>query len=190
MALDKVLGNAPNVADYFKQHKNPGDAWEALWQNDTTPWDRGEHNPALEDALVRQTGILGTASVGVVHGNQTESRRKTALVPGCGRGFDVFLLASFGYDAYGLEYSATAVEECYKMAQKVKGSITARDAEVGFGNYTFLQGDFLTDDWLKKAEMPGRRFDLIYDYTVSRADLLGTISFILPVVYWAIRVLV
>ena len=43
-----------------------------------------------------------------------DGQRRKALVPGCGRGVDVLLLASFGYDAYGLECSATAVDACKK----------------------------------------------------------------------------
>ena len=89
-------------------------------------------------------------------------------MPGCGRGFDVFLLAEFGYDAYGLENSSTAVEECDKMAERMKDSIRARDAKVGIGNYSFVQGDFFKDDWLESAEVTEGGFDLIYDYTVSQ----------------------
>ena len=35
--------------------------------------------------------------------------RRTALVPGCGRGHDALLLAAWGYDVVGLDYSAEAV---------------------------------------------------------------------------------
>lgn len=38
-----------------------------------------------------------------------------ALVPGCGKGYDVLLLSAFGYDATGLEISSKALEEARKV---------------------------------------------------------------------------
>lgn len=92
--------------------------------------------------------------------------RKKALVPGCGRGVDVFLLASFGYEAYGLEYSTTALEVCQKEAAKYEHGVPARDPKIGSGSVSFLQGDFLEDGWLKGAGLENGSFDLVYDYTV------------------------
>ncbi|EFQ97922.1 hypothetical protein MGYG_00959 [Nannizzia gypsea CBS 118893] len=142
--------------------KRPVDVWEELWQEEKTPWDRGVHNPALEDTLEQKSDILGNAIIKTETG---EKQRKKALVPGCGRGVDCFLLASFGYDAYGLEYSTTALEECQKEAAKYGDSVKPRDEEVGSGKVVFLQGDFFKDDWLKKAGLEEGGFDLIYDYT-------------------------
>lgn len=164
MAANKGLSNLPNMGEVFKQHSDQNTAWDALWKNQTTPWDRGVHNPALEDTLLQKTGFLGKA---VAESEGGEKRRKKALVPGCGRGVDVFLLAEFGYDAYGLECSGTALEECKKEAEKVKDGLKARDQEVGMGSYTFLEGDFFKDGWLKEAGLEQGCFDIIYDYTVS-----------------------
>ncbi|KAF3491754.1 uncharacterized protein GIQ15_01271 [Arthroderma uncinatum] len=133
-----------------------------LWKEEQTPWDRGTHNPALEDTLVQKSDILGSA-VSSTEGKGKQ--RKKALVPGCGRGVDCFLLASFGYDAYGLEYSTTALEACQKEAEKYGDSVKPRDPDVGSGKVVFLQGDLFKDEWLKNAGLEEGCFDLIYDYT-------------------------
>lgn len=70
-------------------------------------------------------------------------------MPGCGRGVDVLLLASFGYDAYGLECSATAVDACKKEEKENHSPYRVRDEKVGKGKIIFVQGDFFDDTWLK-----------------------------------------
>ena len=115
---------------------------------------------------MQRRGTIGNALATDAEGNRY---RKKALVPGCGRGVDVLLLASFGYDAYGLEYSGAAVQAC---RQEEKESTTSakypvRDEEVGRGKVTFVQGDFFKDDWLEELGLGLNCFDLIYDYTVS-----------------------
>ena len=52
--------------------------------------------------------------------------REKALVPGFGRGVNVFLLARFGYYVYGLEYGAAAVM-CHQEAAKVGNDIPVRN---------------------------------------------------------------
>ena len=66
--------------------------------------------PALLDTLINHKGVVGNAMDG--------SRRKKALVPGCGRGVDVLLLQSLGYDVVGLEISPGAVKACLEYAQE------------------------------------------------------------------------
>lgn len=140
------------------------DGWASLWdKGDDLPWDRGFPNPALEDTLVQRAGTIGGP---LAQDAQGKSYRRKALVPGCGRGVDVLLLASFGYDAYGLEYSATAVEACKKEEKENHSWYRVRDQSVGKGKVTFVQGDFFDDAWLKTIEVPRNGFDIIYDYTV------------------------
>lgn len=94
-------------------------------------------------------------------------QRKTALVPGCGRGVDVCLLESFGYDCVGLEYSPKAVEACEKYATEHGSTYPVQDEKIGKGSKVFVQGDFYKDDWLERTGLGVKHFDLIYDYTVS-----------------------
>lgn len=143
---------------------NRPDLWSQLWdKGDFLPWDRGMPNPALEDVLADRQDLIGSC---FKQGPDGEKQRKKALVPGCGRGYDVLLLASFGYDAYGLEVSEKAVELCVQE-QKTKGQeYPARDESVGSGSATFMQGDFFSDEWAREIQ-GGAIFDLIYDYTVT-----------------------
>lgn len=139
------------------------DGWAELWKRgDCLPWDRGIPNPALEDVLTQQRSQIGgptfTDAAGRTH-------RRMALVPGCGRGVDVLLLASFGYDAYGLEYSPGAVEACKREEQLSGDKYPVRDANIGRGKITWIQGDFFKDNWLNALDIPHNSFDLIYDYT-------------------------
>ena len=118
-------------------------------------------NPALEDTLTDKKYLLGSCFREDHLGNK---RRKAALVPGCGKGYDVLLLASFGYHAFGLEVSETAVKRCYEE-QKINGhKYPARYDYAGSGSVTFIVGDFFSLDWLEKLN---RAADLIYDYTVG-----------------------
>lgn len=140
------------------------DGWASLWdKGDDLPWDRGFPNPALEDALVQRASTIGGP---IAQDAQGQSYRRKALVPGCGRGVDVLLLASFGYDAYGLEYSASAIEACKKEEKENHSWYRVRDQSVGKGKVTFVQGDFFDDAWLKTIGVPRNGFDVIYDYTV------------------------
>jgi len=67
--------------------------WEARYQNNDTPWDKGEAAPPLREFLER-------ASV--------DGR---VLVPGSGTGHDVRLLAGHGADVLGLDIAPSGVEQ-------------------------------------------------------------------------------
>ncbi|KAL8815972.1 MAG: hypothetical protein Q9223_004952 [Gallowayella weberi] len=135
--------------------------WAQLWDaDDFLPWDRGGPNPALID-LLNEKRAIGNCFVEDASGSK---RRKTALVPGCGRGYDVLLLASHGYDAYGLEVSEKAVERCYEEKQANGHKYAMNGHSSNAGTSTFIKGDFFDTQWLHAV--PGEKFDLIYDYTV------------------------
>jgi len=153
--------------------------WDNLWQKgDWLPWDRQGPNPALLDTLKTRSDLLGSAIEAEdiqnnVHdrGALAGQRRKTALVPGCGKGYDVLLLASLGYDAYGLEVSEKAVEACIVNAAESFDTYKAASKDAGKtgegGRYTFIQGDFFAQGWLVDSALNDKdfKFDLIYDYT-------------------------
>lgn len=141
--------------------------WASMWDNkaegETLPWDRGSCSPALEDFLVQKKGFIGSP---VIEGPDGQKYRRKALVPGCGTGYDVLLLASFGFDTYGLDYSEAAVETAKKEAAKNLKNYAVRDPAVGRGYAIFVQGDFFKDDWSTKLQLAPHSFDLIFDYTV------------------------
>lgn len=159
------------LAHFPNETSDKPDRWAVLWdKGDFLPWDAGAPNPALVDVLTDRKDLIGTCFK--VKGTLAEEKeeggrkeRKKALVPGCGRGYDVILLASFGYDAYGLEVSDKAVELCLQEQQTNGDKYPVNDESVGSGTVTFLKGDFFHDEWTKKIP-GGGKFDLIYDYTV------------------------
>jgi SAM-dependent methyltransferase len=135
--------------------------WDAMWQQNVTPWDRSLPNPALIDALNEKRDIIGAST-------ETSElvQRKKALVPGCGRGYDVLLLASYGYDAWGADVSQTAIDACNKLDQdqaEDSAKYPIKDGSIGRGSRNFLLADFFNDDLL--AHTGGSKFDVIYDYT-------------------------
>ncbi|OKL63911.1 hypothetical protein UA08_00611 [Talaromyces atroroseus] len=143
------------------------EGWAGLWNNkgedERLPWDRGCHSAALEDVLQEKKELVGEAFLTEVP--HKSNCRKRALVPGCGTGYDVLLLASFGYDTYGLDYSHVAIETAKKEAAKNADQYAMRDPGVGRGKVVFVQGDFFKDEWLEKLGLGQNSFDLIYDYT-------------------------
>jgi Thiopurine S-methyltransferase (TPMT) len=139
-----------------------GEGWAKLWDDgNLLPWDRLKPSPALIDTLENYRGLIG--------GPLVEGRRKKALVPGCGRGVDVLLLQSFGYDAIGLDIATGAAEAAEEFAKEHESDYPVKDEKVGKGSRKVVVGDFFKDDFLKDAGLKdGEHFDLIYDYTVSR----------------------
>ncbi|CZT17533.1 related to thiol methyltransferase [Ramularia collo-cygni] len=134
--------------------------WEDLWQKQTTPWDRNGPSLALKDTVTGRQDLFGSALKDVA-----SNQRKRALVPGCGRGYDVLLLASLGYDCYGLDASQTAIDAALKhQAESSKDEqYVPHDSKVGAGETKFLVHNFFKDDFL--ADTNGGNFDLIFDYT-------------------------
>lgn len=141
------------------------EGWADLWNNkqgsEQLPWDRGCHSISLEDILLKWK-----QSEEGVFAKQPAGRRRRALVPGCGTGYDVLLLASFGFDVYGLDYSRTAVDYAKGYAAENTDKYAVKDAEIGRGKVVYVEGDYFKDDWLEGLGLSDNSFDLIYDYTV------------------------
>jgi methyl halide transferase len=106
--------------------------WEKRYLAGDTPWEKGGASPALFEVLA-QTNLSawGTGQI---------------LVPGCGFGHDVRVLAQHGLAALGLDLSETAV------ARAEKFSCT--------GSEQYEVGNFLDPDWRK-----GRRFTGWWEHT-------------------------
>lgn len=81
------------------------------------------------------------------------------------------MLALHGFDAYGLDISATGVAAAEAFASKELQSPGATNfgpnhdnqEKQSRGSVKFLEGNFFAPEWENKAD---GRFDLIYDYTV------------------------
>lgn len=142
-----------------------GVRWDDLWKaGDFLPWDRGFANPALIDTLNSKPEWLGSPL-------KADGTRKRALVPGCGKGYDIAVLSAYGYDAYGLEISENATRTAQEWLKNPgdgrEGEHKVQDEKVGKGVTKIVTGDFFKDDWTEDAGGLGEGFDLIYDCTVS-----------------------
>ena len=166
MATDNVDASVIAARAQLKGHfaefsgGKRGEGWQKLWEaGDFLPWDRGIPNPALEDLLQDQDLLSGSL-------NPQAGKRRTALVPGCGRGVDVLLLKAFGYDAVGLEVSKDAVKACLMHEEEHGGDEVYKTRnEIGQGAAKFVVGDFFDEEWI--GDGVPQTFDLIYDYTVG-----------------------
>lgn len=86
---------------------------------------------------------------------------------GCGKGYDVVMLALHGFDVIGLELSPKGAEVARAYAESELSdpheyNYGDPDAVLvdGPGSVTILSGDFFDSSWTEA------KFDLIYDYTV------------------------
>lgn len=99
--------------------------WEACYQKNEYPWDKGEPSPGLVDFLKTESSL----------------EKGRVCVPGCGLGHDVREWARHGFDATGFDISTTAMD---MAAAKTEGRLPAR----------FESGNFLTEtprkpfDWV------------------------------------------
>ncbi|KAK6513461.1 hypothetical protein TWF281_005086 [Arthrobotrys megalospora] len=142
--------SAPTLQDRFAATNGDHQSlWKSLWDaGNYLPWDRGHSSPSLVDLLNDNPSLITPSS---------SEKKLTALVPGCGRGYDVLLFASHGVKSFGLELSPSAVKAA---AENAKTSGLNPDL------YSFITGDFFTTSWQGEGEggVP-EKFDVVYDYT-------------------------
>ncbi|XP_010554387.1 PREDICTED: thiocyanate methyltransferase 1-like [Tarenaya hassleriana] len=74
--------------------RHPSGGWEKCWELELTPWDIGGPTPIV-------VHLLDSASL----------PNGTALVPGCGAGYDVVAMASPERYVIGLDYSDSATKK-------------------------------------------------------------------------------
>jgi len=114
--------------------------WELAWTKGVTPWDYGDIQPPLKEAIER-SGI-----------DFPKSGR--ALVPGCGSGHDLpYISATLGLHTLGLEVADTAIAR----AKEIIANAKAQNPKISASIETT---DFFTFDPPKD-----QLFDLIYDHT-------------------------
>ncbi|MSQ62822.1 MAG: methyltransferase domain-containing protein [Betaproteobacteria bacterium] len=103
--------------------------WDKRFAEGDTPWDRGAANPQLGIWLA--TGALKPCRI---------------LVPGCGSGYEVAVLAQAGFEVTALDYSPEAIARTRKLldAEGLEASVVEADA---------------------LAWQPEKPFDAIYEQT-------------------------
>ncbi|KAF4845400.1 putative thiol methyltransferase 2 [Colletotrichum siamense] len=169
MATENTDGPGRLISHFTsRDREKQSSGWSELWESDESNlWDRGKPSPALIDLIESRSEVLPRPSTG---------RRLKALVPGCGKGYDVVMLALHGYDVYGLEVSERGAD----VARQYAAAELPEPGEYNFGTYDsvsgaqpgevkILAGDFFKRDWEAQcASSSGddfEGFDLIYDYT-------------------------
>ena len=91
------------------------DAWNALYEGGSTPWDLGRPHPELDRRLSLDPA-LGTAGVG------------RALVPGAGTGHDAAALARAGWDVTALDLADATEGGLLEALAPYGGSVEIGDA--------------------------------------------------------------
>lgn len=81
--------------------------WNNAYLNDETPWDKGYAAPPLAEFLERLKGQTVDGRSAPASG-RIEGR---VLVPGCGTGHDVRLLAAQGAEVIGLDLAPSALKK-------------------------------------------------------------------------------
>src|SRR5437762_8170908 len=103
-----------------------GTEWEARYQAQDMPWEKGEASPGLVDFLAAHPQLP----------------RGTVCVPGCGTGHDVRAWAAAGFEAWGFDVAPSAIR---LAAEKTRAAGLAAE---------FQLADFLRDqppmrfDWV------------------------------------------
>lgn len=110
-----------NLRRLFADSGVPNDpkAWDQAWIDSTTPWDANRPQPALVEFL--EGAHDADAKVPDVDGNLIPVSQAipkgdgTAVVPGCGRGYDARVFAERGLTSYGVDISSNAVAAANKV---------------------------------------------------------------------------
>ena len=133
--------------DFADLHAEQQQGWDKRWQTNVIPFDKGAPHGAF-------THFLKDAGQGDV---PDIPRTGKALVPGCGRGYDVHALSLLGLETTGIEVSPKAVEEANKWIQA-----QPEQPKEGAGSGVVELGDFFK--W-KEGEGDEGKYDVFYDYT-------------------------
>jgi hypothetical protein len=101
--------------------------WEARYQTNDMPWEKGEPSPGLVDFLTAHPELV----------------RGAVCVPGCGTGHDARAWAKAGFEAFGYDLAPSAIRLCHEKSQGAD-----------LKNVHYALADFLADpppqqfDWL------------------------------------------
>ena len=119
--------------------------WDHSYRSNETPWERGEPAPPLVEYL------------------ESHSINGRVLVPGCGLGHDVRLLASMGCDAVGVDLAETALSRARAYKDPERGSLNYLLADLldpsnGIREASF---EYVFEHTCFCAIDPGRRKDYV-----------------------------
>ena len=127
--------------------------WQAKFDEGTIPWDRGGINPQIE-TWVRSGQLRPTQSADARSAGTDDARLTRVLVPGCGSGHEVAMLAEWGFDVTGVDYTPAATERTRNRLR----SLLQSPAAARMSRAEVVEADVL------KYE-PAQQFDAIYEQT-------------------------
>jgi SAM-dependent methyltransferase len=116
--------------------------WTELWNEGISPGEAFDMN-----------SVSPLLSVYIQKGLVPPGR---ALVPGCGRGYDVTALATTDRYVIGLDIADKAIEAAKERLESLSEDMCACKGNSDFQTYSFFEVD---------ATDPNYKFDFIYDYT-------------------------
>mmetsp|Transcript_1518 Transcript_1518/g.2514 ORF Transcript_1518/g.2514 Transcript_1518/m.2514 type:complete len:270 (+) Transcript_1518:18-827(+) len=122
--------------------------WAAMWDNGLAPGQ-------AFDALTPSPLLVKYVNEGLVPTGR-------ALVPGCGRGYDVTFLATKERQVLGLDIAETAVSAARARLNSLSDSECEKKENAVFSTTSFFDLD--PDDATKDSK-ENARFDFVYDYT-------------------------
>lgn len=128
--------------------------WEARYQSQDMPWEKGEPSPGLVDFLATETKPLSPALSPLLRRGERERKgevdangRESVCVPGCGTGHDVRAWAQAGFHAFGFDIAPSAIR------------LAADRTQAAGLSAEFELADFLHDP-------PPFKFDWVFEHTL------------------------
>ncbi|MEN3026305.1 MAG: methyltransferase domain-containing protein [Chlorobiota bacterium] len=118
---------------------NAASYWSERYRRGETGWDLGGETPVLRELLRQQSFPLPPR----VNGEQTR-----VVVPGCGFGHDVILLAREGYDVVGVDFAPEPLRWLADQLQR-QG----------------LQAELICEDLFRLPAVWARPADAVWEYT-------------------------
>jgi SAM-dependent methyltransferase len=127
--------------------------WQGKFAALATPWDRGTISPQIEKWV--RTGLLEPTrrDPDVSDGGASE-RPTRVLVPGCGSGHEVAMLAERGFDVTAVDFAPSAIE---RTRERLRGLLQSESAG-RVARVEVIEADLLDYE-------PADTFDAIYEQT-------------------------
>lgn len=127
--------------------------WQSRFDEGVTPWDRGGINPQIE-TWVRSGQLRPTQGADARSAGAEDARLTRVLVPGCGSGHEVAMLAEWGFDVTGVDYAPAAAESTRNRLR----SLLQSPAAARMSRAEVVEADVLGYE-------PVAQFDAIYEQT-------------------------
>lgn len=127
--------------------------WQAKFDARSTPWDRGGINPQIENWL-RSGQLHPSQSADARPSGGEDARLTRVLVPGCGSGHEVAMLAEWGFDVTAVDFAPAATA---RTRDRLRSLLTS-PAGARMMRAQVIEADVL-------SYRPPGEFDAVYEQT-------------------------